>query len=143
MRHLTRAFALLSVVLLSAGCPKKADDGPTGPVDTPSYRDAGTGQDGGGLTDGSTQGSTPGDTGGGNGTQAMGSDADAKRQAVLTCVDGWLKNKKLDEFGHPEGTMYAGGSPLFNEATGESKDRLEYVFSRQPDAKKACAPTGQ
>lgn len=138
MRHLTRAFALLSAVLLTAGCPKKADDGPTGPVDNPSYRDAGTGQTGGGLTDASS-----GDTGGGTGTQAMGADADAKRQAILSCVDGWLQNKKLDQYGHPEGTMYAGGSPLFNEATGESKDRLEYVFSRQPEAKKACAPTGQ
>jgi len=136
MRHLTRAFALLSVVLLSAGCPKKADEGPPGPVDNPSYRDAGTGQTG---ADGAPQG----DRGGGSGSQAMGSDTDAKRQAVLTCVDGWLKNKKLDEFGHPEGTMYAGGSPLFNEATGESKDRLEYVFSRQPDARKACATAGQ
>jgi hypothetical protein len=139
MRHLTRAFALLSAVLLSAGCPKKADDGPTGPVDNPSYRDAGTGQTGGELSDGSSQGDTGGTTSG----QAMGADADAKRQAVLSCVDGWLKTKKLDEYGNPEGTMYAGGSPLFNEATGESKDRLEYVFSRQPDAKKACAPTGQ
>jgi hypothetical protein len=139
MRHLTRAFALLAVVLLSTGCPKKANDGPTGPVDTPSYRDAGTGQTGGGLSDGAT----PGDTGGGTGAHTIGSDAEAKRQAVLSCVDGWLKNKKLDEFGNPEGTMYAGGSPLFNEATGESKDRLEYVFSRQPEAKKACAPTGQ
>jgi hypothetical protein len=138
MRHLTRAFALLSAVLLTAGCPKKTDDVPPGPVDNPSYRDAGTGQTGGGLSDGSS-----GDTGGGTGAESMAAGTDAQRQAVLSCVNGWLKNKKLDEFGNPEGTMYAGGSPLFNEATGESKDRLEYVFSRQPEAKKACAPSGQ
>jgi len=36
--------------------------------------------------------------------------------------------------------MYAGGTPLFDEATGRRIDRLEYVYRKHPDAKTACAP---
>jgi hypothetical protein len=67
---------------------------------------------------------------------------EAERQAKESCVDTWLKEKKLDPYGSPEGTMYMGGSPLFNEATGESRDRLEFVFQKQPEAKKACLQAG-
>jgi hypothetical protein len=63
----------------------------------------------------------------------------AERKAQETCLDKWLKDKKMDPYGHPEGTMYAGGSPLFNEMTGESRDRLDYIYQRQPEAKKVCA----
>lgn len=59
------------------------------------------------------------------------------------CVDGWLSAKQLDPYGNPAGTLYAGGSPLFDEATGEKKDRLKYVYHLQPDAKAACSPTGK
>jgi hypothetical protein len=55
------------------------------------------------------------------------------------CVDKWLDEHGLDMYGHPKGAMYAGGTPLFNEVTGERRDRLEYVYERQPDARKACA----
>ncbi|MDQ3266672.1 MAG: hypothetical protein M3Y59_23985 [Myxococcota bacterium] len=54
------------------------------------------------------------------------------------CVDSWLAGRKLDPYGSAEGTMYAGGSPLFDERTGESKDRLEFVYARHPEAKIAC-----
>ncbi len=57
-----------------------------------------------------------------------------------SCVDAWLAERKLDAFGHDEGTMYTGGTPLFDERTGESTDRLTYVFRRHPQAKAACAP---
>jgi hypothetical protein len=131
MRH---ALAFLAVALLAAGCPKKPGEAPNPPVENPSYRDAGgqtaapdTGS-GARVADGAP---TPD-----SGTQAQGGD----RAKVESCVDRWLQENKMDTFGHPEGTMYAGGSPLFNEATGESKDRLEYVFSRNPKARDACAP---
>ncbi|MGA9521581.1 MAG: hypothetical protein WBV82_08965 [Myxococcaceae bacterium] len=58
------------------------------------------------------------------------------------CVDAWLNERKLDSYGHPEGTMYTGGTPLFDERTGEQKDRLEYVFGRHPEARAACTPGG-
>jgi len=125
MRH---ALALLAVAFLVAGCPKKTgENNDAGPVDNPSYRDAGQ----------QTPPPAPEDAG----TQAQGitppSDATT---AAESCVDRWLAANKMDRYGHPEGTMYAGGSPLFNEATGESKDRLEYVFGRNPKAREACAP---
>ncbi|HYO72667.1 MAG TPA: hypothetical protein VEU33_41990 [Archangium sp.] len=125
MRH---ALALLAVALLATGCPKKT--GENQPADNPTANDAGqTGSTGATLT-------APTDAGpkGQGGPQA----------SVEACVDRWLQEHKLDRYGNAEGTMYAGGTPLFNEATGESRDRLEYVFERQPEARKACAtPSAQ
>jgi hypothetical protein len=119
MRH---ALALLAVALLATGCPKKT--GENQPADNPSANDAGqTGSSGASLT-------APTDSG----PKAQGGD----KAAVEACVDRWLQEHKLDSYGNAEGTMYAGGTPLFNEATGESRDRLEFVFERQPEARKAC-----
>jgi hypothetical protein len=56
------------------------------------------------------------------------------------CVDRWLAQRKLDPYGSPAGTMYAGGTPLFNEATGQQIDRLDYIYRKHPEAKAACAP---
>ena len=114
---LRRAFPTLTVETLAER------------VDDPSYRDAGQQT----SPPPTLSGTTP-TTDGDSGTQAQGANP-----TVEACVDRWLQEHKMDQFGHPEGTMYAGGSPLFNEATGESKDRLEYVFGRNPEARKACA----
>ena len=65
----------------------------------------------------------------------------ASRAAELACVDKWLAGRKLDPYGNPLGTMYAGGTPLFDERTGEHVDRLAYVYKRQPLAREACRPT--
>lgn len=54
------------------------------------------------------------------------------------CVDAWLAARGLDPYGSSEGTMYAGGSPLFDERTGETTDRLEYVYAKHPEARAAC-----
>ncbi|HYO52536.1 hypothetical protein [Archangium sp.] len=125
MRH---ALALLAVAFLVTGCPKKTGENQTMDAST---RDAG--QTGTGSPEATP--TAPTDAG----AKTQGGD----RAAVESCVDRWLQERKLDTYGHPEGTMYAGGSPLFNEATGESRDRLEYVFSRQPEARKACAASAQ
>ncbi len=58
---------------------------------------------------------------------------------VEACVDRWLAERALDEYGSPQGTMYTGGTPLFDEATGKRTDRLEYVYSHHPDARKVCS----
>jgi len=55
-----------------------------------------------------------------------------------SCLDRQLAAKGLNPFGDPTDMMYAGGSPLFNEKTGESTPREQYVYSRHPDIARAC-----
>jgi len=59
-------------------------------------------------------------------------------RGLQECVDGELAKRKLNEFGDPEGTHYAGGTPLMNEVSGKSTDRVEHVFAKHPDIKTAC-----
>ena len=66
--------------------------------------------------------------------------AKAARAREEQCVDRWLAERKLDPYGSPEGTMYAGGTPLFNEVTGRQIDRLDYIYRKHAEAKAACAP---
>jgi hypothetical protein len=51
-------------------------------------------------------------------------------------IDRWIRDKNLNPYGDSKDTMYAGGSPLFNEATGQAQDRYEYILSRHPELKK-------
>jgi len=55
-----------------------------------------------------------------------------------SCLDQQLAAKGLNPFGDPEGTMYPGGTPLFDEKTGRSTPREQYVFTRHPDIARAC-----
>lgn len=48
-------------------------------------------------------------------------------------ADKWLSEKKLNPYGDAEDTMYMGGSPLFNESTGESTDRYVHLKKKFPD----------
>jgi len=50
-------------------------------------------------------------------------------------VDAWLAANNLNEFGDALNTFYAGGTPLFNEATGETLDRFKYLFEKFPELK--------
>jgi hypothetical protein len=70
-----------------------------------------------------------------------GGTVSASREAEEACVDKWLAARGLDPYGSPSGTMYAGGTPLFNERTGERVDRLAYVYKSHPLAREACRPT--
>ncbi|HXX29379.1 MAG TPA: hypothetical protein VEJ89_01535 [Myxococcaceae bacterium] len=54
------------------------------------------------------------------------------------CVDRWLAARRLDAFGSPQGTLYAGGTPLFDEATGERTSRQAYLAAHRPEALEAC-----
>jgi hypothetical protein len=115
--------------------------------DTSGTPSSGTVQAPPGVNMGDTKGSSePGTTVGNSKPSGEGTTvalSETERAAQENCLDTWLKSKKLDQYGHDEGTMYAGGSPLFNEATGESTDRLEYVYKRKPEAKQACANAGK
>jgi hypothetical protein len=66
--------------------------------------------------------------------------ASRDRAQEEACVDRWLAQRKLDPYGNEEGMMYAGGTPLFDERTGRTTDRLEYVYRKHPEARAACAP---
>lgn len=161
MKKLTGALVLSFSLLLISGCRSAGETRDGEDASTPSS-DSNSGQSappprvldkarealkqredaGRGSADtGSVQdpGLTADKTSGGGSTAATLSPSE--RQAQENCLDKWLKEKKMDPYGHPEGTMYAGGSPLFNERTGESRDRLDYVYERQPEAKKLCAST--
>lgn len=153
MKKLTGALVLSFSLLLASGCRSAGETKDGEDASTPS-QDASTGTSTGALT-GTPSGGTPADTaqpgaggevqpgkpGAGEGAVAP-PQTDEVRAAQERCLDTWLKGKKLDPYGNADGTMYAGGSPLFNEATGESKDRLEFVYQKQPEAKKACASAG-
>jgi len=62
-------------------------------------------------------------------------DAAARREA---CIDTWLAQRGLNAYGDPPGTMYMGGTPLFDEATGERRDRVAYLDAKLPELAKAC-----
>lgn len=54
-------------------------------------------------------------------------------QAEKDIVENFLENNNLNRYGdHPE-AMYAGGTPLFNEKTGESIDRFDYILNNHPE----------
>lgn len=48
-------------------------------------------------------------------------------------IEAWIREHGRNEFGDPPGTMYAGGTPLFDERTGQRKDRYEYILERHPE----------
>lgn len=48
-------------------------------------------------------------------------------------IDAWIASNNLNEFGDPQGTVYAGGTPLFDESTGKTIDKYEYILQKHPD----------
>lgn len=48
-------------------------------------------------------------------------------------IEDMLRKRGLNEFGDPKGTMYAGGTPLFEEHSGKMWDRFEYILSKHRD----------
>jgi len=47
-------------------------------------------------------------------------------------IDAWLKKNKLNPYGDAKGTVYAGGTPLFDEKTGKTSGRYEYLIQKFP-----------
>lgn len=48
-------------------------------------------------------------------------------------IEKTISKLGLNEFGDPKGTVYMGGTPLFNEMTGKKLDRFEYIVRKHPD----------
>jgi hypothetical protein len=62
--------------------------------------------------------------------------------AAQSCLDRELAAKGLNPFGDPPGTQYAGGTPLFDEKTGKSTPREQYLRARHPEIASACGADG-
>jgi hypothetical protein len=67
-------------------------------------------------------------TNGGEGT-VQGSD----EASLLKIIDAWLEQNDLNLYGDALGTIYMGGTPLFDESTGESVSRFSYLMEKFPD----------
>ena len=48
-------------------------------------------------------------------------------------IDQMIKRMDLNEYGDPKDTMYAGGTPLFNEGSGNKQDRYDYIVKKHRD----------
>lgn len=48
-------------------------------------------------------------------------------------IDRWIAVNNRNQYGDPKDTVYIGGTPIFNEATGERIDRYEYIIKKHPD----------
>ncbi|MFH0892420.1 MAG: hypothetical protein V1867_06605 [Candidatus Falkowbacteria bacterium] len=60
-------------------------------------------------------------------------DAKDLTREAKDAIDAWLATNGLNRYGDPIGTYYAGGTPLFNEMTGEAIDRFEYILEKRPE----------
>jgi hypothetical protein len=65
-------------------------------------------------------------------------DAGAWTTAQQACVDGWLDAHGLDAYGSPRGTLYSGGTPLFDETTGRATPRQAFLSAHHPEVLRAC-----
>jgi hypothetical protein len=48
-------------------------------------------------------------------------------------VDAWIESHGLNQYGDEATRMYVGGTPLFDETTGATMDRYDYIVRRHPD----------
>ena len=48
-------------------------------------------------------------------------------------IDAWLQQNNLNQYGDPKDRVYAGGTPLFDERTGERTDRYDYIVKKYPE----------
>lgn len=48
-------------------------------------------------------------------------------------IDEWLEMKDFNRYGDDKSAVYIGGTPLFDEKTGESIDRYDYILNKFPD----------
>ncbi len=54
-------------------------------------------------------------------------------EEIKSKIDKWIEKNGLNMYGDKKDIMYAGGTPLFNEATGEITDRYEYILRNHPE----------
>lgn len=54
-------------------------------------------------------------------------------EAEKARIEAWIEENDLNRYGDSKDTVYTGGTPLFNEKTGETIDRYKYILRRHPD----------
>jgi hypothetical protein len=52
---------------------------------------------------------------------------------IKSHINRWIVANEFNEYGDPQGTVYLGGTPLFDESTGDTRDRYEYILSHHPE----------
>ncbi len=48
-------------------------------------------------------------------------------------IEVWIIENNLNQYGDPKDIFYIGGTPLFNERTGQSIDKYQYILERHLD----------
>ena len=48
-------------------------------------------------------------------------------------IETWIIENNLNQYGDSKDTLYLGGTPLFDEKTGKSIDKYEYILRKHPD----------
>ena len=51
-------------------------------------------------------------------------------------IDSRIEENSLNRYGDPKDTMYIGGTPRFDESTGKTTDRYEYILRNHPGLRK-------
>jgi hypothetical protein len=118
---------LLALVLACQSAPAAAPGSPIPPAAPPEP----TQPDATKLPKGTgTQESTAG--------KLVGKDTGLENEPSGSCMDRELEKRNLDKYGNAQGTMYPGGTPLFDEASGKRADRMQYVYAHHPEIAAAC-----
>ena len=47
-------------------------------------------------------------------------------------IEAWIIEQGLNQYGDPKNIVYTGGTPLFDEKTGERIDKYEYILRNYP-----------
>lgn len=48
-------------------------------------------------------------------------------------IEAWIIENNLNQYGDAKDTVYGGGTPLFDEMTGETVDKYQYILENNPD----------
>jgi hypothetical protein len=51
-------------------------------------------------------------------------------------IDRWIKDNKRNPYGDEKNTMYTGGTPLFDEKTGKTRDKYDYILDKHPELRR-------
>lgn len=65
--------------------------------------------------------------------ELLAQPANGLTDLVKQQIDAWLTAKGFNEYGDKAGTMYTGGTPLFDEKTGLTQDKYSYILEHHPE----------